>query len=71
MDYEWLKFPQVAEIFDMAADLAKDDGREKITLWADGRQNIQREIQQQTGIPKAMPVPGRPGPSAASPRSPP
>lgn len=26
---------------------------------------------QQTGIPKAMPVPGRPGPSAASPRSPP
>ena len=33
MDYEWLKFPQVAEIFDMAADLAKDDGRECVSEW--------------------------------------
>ena len=33
MDYEWLKFPQVAEIFDAAADLAKDDGRECVSEW--------------------------------------
>ena len=33
MDYEWLKFPQVAEIFDMAADLAKDDGRACVSEW--------------------------------------
>lgn len=33
MDYEWLKFPQVAEIFDAAADLAKDDDRECVSEW--------------------------------------
>ena len=33
MDYEWLKFPQVAEIFDMAADLTKDDGWECVSEW--------------------------------------
>ena len=33
MEYEWLKFPQVAEIFDEALVLAKDDGREFVTEW--------------------------------------
>ena len=33
MDYEWLKFPQVAEIFDAAADLAEDDGRACVSEW--------------------------------------
>ena len=33
MVYEWLKFPQVAEIFDAARDLAKDDGRECVSEW--------------------------------------
>ena len=33
MEYEWLKFPQVAEIFDEASDLAKEDGREFVSEW--------------------------------------
>lgn len=33
MGYEWLKFPQMAEIFDAATDRAKDDGREYISEW--------------------------------------
>ena len=33
MVYEWLKFPQVAEIFDAARNLAKDDGRECVSEW--------------------------------------
>ena len=33
MDCEWLKFPQVAEIFDAATDLAKEEGRECVSEW--------------------------------------
>ena len=33
MKYDWLKFPQIADVFDEAATLAKDDRSSVVTEW--------------------------------------